>query len=337
MSDHETAPCWRTRLRETFGPTIAGLVGGAFTAILVLSVTAQMCRNSADTYATFPSLTAPPLAVSIEVPRVLILVGAILACGGLLAVGPLAVALVRPRDWWGDLSAGLTAGLVAACTTYLIGVGWVTSLATTVVPCLSDLTFVTKPDTTPAKLAERYPDLESVEPKERGPIMMAKIVSDQVSGTAVGVWSGALLSLLTAGLFGACGTMAVGYLRRRGDHPRQAVWSYIGMTVPTAITLGAFLAWAVSPVLGNLTVTSIRPSLLGLLLLVVASAINLLDAIRRQHLVRRIVVLACWFVLCTQLLRPEMMWIVSLAAILLSTTLLAMLPWREKMPIPSAT
>jgi hypothetical protein len=293
-----------------------------------------MCRNSADTYAKFPSLTAPPLAVSIELPGVVRLVGLILACGGLLAVGPLAVALVRPRDWWGDLSAGLTAGLVAACTIYLIGIGWAATLATTVVPCISDLTFVTAPDTTPAKLAERYPDLESIEPEKRGPIMMAKIISDQVSGGAVGIWSGAVLSLLTAGLFGVWGTMAVGYLRRRGDQPRQAVWSYLGMTVPTASTLGAFVAWALSAVPENLTVASMRPTFLSLLLLVIVSGINLIDAIQRRHIVRRSAVIGCWFVILAQILAPKLPWLLTLTAILLTSGLVVSRLIRVRVALP---
>jgi len=334
MSDHETAPCWRTRLRETFGPIIAGLVGGGLTAILFLAITAQMCRNSADTYATFPSLTAPPLAVSIELPRVLTLVGAILACGGLLAIGPLAVTLVRPRDWWGDLSAGLTAGLVAAVTTYLIGIGWASTLATTVVPSISDLTFVTAPDTTPAKLAERYPDLASVEPEKRGPIMMAKIVSDQISGGAVGIWAGALLSLLTAGLFGLCGTMTFGYLHRRAGTSRQTMWPYLGMTVPTAITLGLFVGWVLSPVTENLIGTSLRPPFLVLLLLCGASGLNFLDAIRRPHVVRRVAVIGCWIVLLVQILRPELPWLLTLTAILLTGGLLVAGFARARRPLP---
>jgi hypothetical protein len=328
-----------TRLRETFGPVLAGLVGGGLSLVLALAVSSSLCRNMAVTYAKFPSLPTPFMAMPIgDLPGGMIL-GAMFAAGGLLLVGPMAVALVRPKDGWGDLSAGLSAGLVAAGTTYVLGLGWTTTLATTVVPSISDLTFVTNPDTTPEALSERYPDLAVVEAKERGGIMMAKIVSDQASGGATGVWIGVATALLTAGVTGVCGALAAGYLRRRGDARRTALWAYLGMTLPSVITIGVAIVWLLGPALETMLRMDVRISSLSAIGLTLFAIANGVGAVRRQPAILRTATLLGWFVILAQIIQPQIPWLLTLLAALLAGGFFvakAILPDRSSELLPAA-
>jgi len=57
-----------TKVRTTFGPALAGLVGGAMLGLVALPNMAQLCSNMAATYAEFPSVHTPLLAVAFKIP-----------------------------------------------------------------------------------------------------------------------------------------------------------------------------------------------------------------------------------------------------------------------------
>ena len=65
------------RLRTTFGPTLAGLVGGALAGLLSLPFVAPLCRNMAATYDKYPSLTRPWMAQESIWPNWLIILAAL--------------------------------------------------------------------------------------------------------------------------------------------------------------------------------------------------------------------------------------------------------------------
>ena len=286
---------------------------------LSIAVCSTLCRNMAHTYSKFPSLQAPPLAVPVvELPPGSSILGAMVAAGGWLLVGPLAVALVRPRDWWGDLSAGLTSGLVAAGTSYVLGLGWASTLATTIVPSIADITFVTGPNVTPDLVAERYPDLVTVEADKRGGVLMGKIIADQMSGGATGVWFGAAMALLTAGLTAVGGAITAGYLRRRGDALRPAAWAYVGMTIPSVVTVVLCVASVLGPVAESLLGAIFGVPFLLAAGLVGFAVVNAVGAVRRQPTMLRAAALLGWFALLVQTLRPDTPWQITLAAVVLA-------------------
>jgi hypothetical protein len=124
------------------------------------------------------------------------------------------------------------------------------------VPSIADLTLMgdsirapiagvsTEPPVHPSqRLVERYPELAQVPADERGGVFMAKIVAGQVAGSAQAVWIGMLLALLTAGSLALGGTLAAGYLWRRGDGFRGALLPYLEMTLPPTVTLVLFSSW----------------------------------------------------------------------------------------------
>jgi hypothetical protein len=200
-------------------------------------------QNMAATYANYPSLPRPWLAMSLQLPAWVELLAVLLGVAAPVAMGLFTVWLVRPHDRWADLSAGLTTALAATLSSFAAGLGWPILLALVVVPSINDLTVVCNTVRTPTlgetgetahpsqALVERYPDLERVSTDERGPMFMPKIVSDQIVGSIYGIWLGILLALLSCGGLALAGTLAAGYLLRRGDRPRAALLPYLELTL----------------------------------------------------------------------------------------------------------
>ena len=65
FSSDAKAGLW-SRLATTFGPTVAGLLGGGLAGLLALATIAPLGRNVAATYAHFPSLQRPWLAADLD-------------------------------------------------------------------------------------------------------------------------------------------------------------------------------------------------------------------------------------------------------------------------------
>src|SRR5262249_17121628 len=101
-------PSLSQRLRPTLGPPLAGLPGGGVVRRMGLMGVVVLLRNCAATYDKFPSLARPWLARDLGLPEWLILPLSLLGCVLPFAMGLATVWLVRPRDFWADLSAGIT-------------------------------------------------------------------------------------------------------------------------------------------------------------------------------------------------------------------------------------
>lgn len=298
--------CW-ARLRTTFGPTAAGLLGGAFLGLAGLYLVQPLCRNVAATYAEYPSLTRPAIAAYRGLPAWLSFLALMVGILAPVGTGAVVVWLARPRDIWADLSAGLSAALACTLSAFATCIGWLVVLAMVVVPSISDLTLLSESVRSPAgkhpsqELAARYPDLKSVEPDERGAKFMPKIVSDQVSGGIQSVWVGLLMALLTAGSLAMCGTLAAGYLMRRGGGFPRLIMPYLEITVPLTVTVAIGAATALS----GLSSWSVPANPYGFgpataAGLVVASAILVVGALRCWPWLPRLCLAATWLILLTQ-------------------------------------
>ncbi len=237
------------RLRSAVGPTLAGLVGGATLGLVALPNMAPLCRNMAATYAGYPSLERPWPAASFDVPGWLEVLAIGIGLAGPVAVGALAVWLARPRDIWGDFSAGLSAATAATLSAFAAGIGWPALLALVVVPSIPDLTLLgeSPPAGKAQPLAQHYPDLRQVEPGKRGSQLTAKVVTDQSAGGLRGIWVGLLLSAVTAGSAALAGAMTAGYLRRRGDRLSSAIAPYLEVTIPLTATIALAAAVLLTP------------------------------------------------------------------------------------------
>ena len=158
--------------------------------------------------------------------------------------------LVRAKDRWAEVSAGLTTAMTGSVAAYVVGLGWAVTLALVIVPSISDLTLFgesTKAPTTitgkPSDvLVEQYPDLKAQPEDQRGGKFFAKIVADQVVGSAYGVWLGIGLAFATIGTLGFCGTLTGGWLLRRGGSWQSVVVPYSELTVATSFATGRLIA-----------------------------------------------------------------------------------------------
>jgi hypothetical protein len=307
-----------SRIRATFGPAFAGLVGGALLGLVSLPQMSPLCRNMATTYASFPSLDRPSFALNFEVPSWLSVVAVLVGLAGPIAIGAAAIGLARTRDIWADLSAGLSAALAATVSAFVSGVGWAIVLAMVVVPSISDLTIL---GDAPASergvqaIADRYPDLRHVEPPKRGQLLMAKIISDQCNGGAQAVGTGILLSGLTIGTLAMSGALAAGYLRRRGESWRTAIAPYLEMTLPTTVTVAMVAAAVLTPawsvLLGDNPLAVAWPSLAGL---AACAALMNIGAIQRWPWMVRLCVGITWLAILIQARHDGVPWHIPVIA-----------------------
>jgi hypothetical protein len=277
----------------TFGPALVGLLGGGLTLGLAWATVSTLLKNVAATYAQYPSLTPPWLARDFSVPDALVLPLTLLGFAGLLAMGLATAWCVRSKDVWGDASAGMTTALTGTLTAYAAGIGWAVTLALVVVPSIADFTLFGEATRTsdlvtghPTDvLVASYPDLVALPPDERGRAFFAKMVSDQVVGSAAGAWLGVVLALATVGVLGFCGTLAGGWLLRRGGSWLSIVLPYGELTVSTALAAGR---------LGSAALGMGSVSGWGAVWLVAATALVVAGVVRRWHWLVRVNLALVW-------------------------------------------
>jgi hypothetical protein len=209
---------------------------------------AVLLRNAAQTYDKYPRVQRSWLVTSIDLPIGVVLVCFVVGFGVPMFMGLCNVLIARPRNRWEDAQAGITSGMASTLASLAAGLGWAVVLAMTVVPSIGDLTVLSDSVRMPVKsaveghpsdkLVAAYPDLQATAPEERGGSFFAKIVADQVVGSAFAVWLGIGIALGSCGLVALCGTLAAGYLVRRGDNLRAIVLPYLELTLSCSVLLG---------------------------------------------------------------------------------------------------
>lgn len=289
----EAAARFWPRFGSTFGPAFVGLIGGGLTIGVALTAAVPLLKNAATTYAEFPNLHPPGPIGDVSIPRAVLVPLAVLGVVAPFAMGLVTAWLVRRRDRWDQASAGLTTGLTSALAAYAVGLGWTVALATTVVPSIADLTLFAEATKTPAAgaqpadaLLKYYPDLARKPADERGGLFFAKIVSDQVAGTAQGVWWGVGLALGSVGALGFFGTLVGSWLLRRGGTWRGNVVPYLELTVATALATGRLV--------GNVAGYDESLTWFGAVALVAATALVVVGVVARWDVLLRVTVAVTW-------------------------------------------
>jgi hypothetical protein len=299
-----------------------------------------LLRNCADTYAHFPSLVRPSMAMDLSVLDRFLVPLAVLGTTLPFLMGLATYWLVRPRDVWGDISAGITTALSSTLSSFAAGIGWAVILALTVVPSIADLTWFGNATRQPAAvegplahpstvLVEHYPDLADLPPDERGGRFMAKVVADQVIGSAWGVWLGLLLSLASVGSLGFCSTLAAGYLCRRGGSLRAIALPYLELTVSTSLLLGLSLREVALGGGRAIDSTTLRVCLL--LCLALLTAMVVVGVLHRWRWVLRLTVAITWIVVFLQALGSAVPWYLAGIVYLCCGTLLVK-HWLGRQP-----
>jgi hypothetical protein len=240
-----TLSLW-TRFRATFGPAVVGLLGGALTVGFAFSTMPPILRACGETYAKYPSLQASWLMQDFTPTAAVLIPFFLLAVAAPFVMGLVTARLVRPKDRWEAVSAGLTTAATASFAAYVLWIGWAATIATVIVPSISDFTLFGQSTRAPAGatahpsdvLTETYPDLKATPADARGDVFFPKIVSDQVVGSAFGVWYGVITAVAAVGVPGLCGTLAGAWLLRRAGGRWAKLVSYLELTVATSVPLG---------------------------------------------------------------------------------------------------
>ncbi len=285
------------RFRTAFAPALVGLVGGALSAGIGYVSMVAILKACSATYAKFPSLPTPWLMADFTPPVALAVPLFLLALAAPFAMGMATARLVRPKDRWEAVSAGLTTATTASATAYVLWIGWATTLATVIVPSISDFTVFAQSTRTPTEatanpsdvLTEPYPDLKAIPANERGDLFFPKIVSDQVVGSAYGIWYGVILSIAAVGVPGLCGTLAATRLLGRSGRCSR-FFSYIELTVATSVPIG-LLVFAVVPTGYQLVLPMVW---IRYAAIVVMSAVVVAGALNRWNWPIRLVAAFAW-------------------------------------------
>ncbi len=234
----------RKNLRVMLWTVLIGFVCFGLGTGMMCSVSVQfLVQRAVEVYANFPSSTPPFWLTSLaQMPGELALLGLFVGFFLTASLGLWTFLVVRPRDATGDLIAGLSSGLIGGLNAYLFGMGWAISLALIVVPSLSDIFVYTKAvqlrETADASkldlgevVAQHYPDLKRLPPKERVGMAATKIIADQVVASQHAIWLGLLLTLGFGLAAGVIQTMAAGHLLRGGARLRSVLFPYAEITV----------------------------------------------------------------------------------------------------------
>jgi hypothetical protein len=198
----------------------------------------------------FPARPLPLPATPLATPNWLLLSLNLAALIALAAMGFAAVRLVRPKNRSAEVATGIMTGLITAVAAFVFGTGWWGVCQTTAVPMHDDLALVSdaafaagegRPEAV-GQLLERYPELKSVRPEDRGDVFQRKLRVDLVAGIPQGLALGLFPTLLVCVIVAAFQTAAAGHLGR--TRPRW--W----------VAAGAYAEFAVtSLMLLNVTVT----------------------------------------------------------------------------------
>lgn len=227
----------------------------AITPVINLSMMV-LFQNAQRTYEYFPSLQRPWLLSfdwrapstwrehpAFVVPSIVIGIAAI------ALMGLFVVLVVKPRDRWSDIGAGISSGIVCGITSFLMGVSQAVLLALVVVPQLQDMQLLAHGcfdielqgeeemgpiEPAAEQLLRKYPDLASMEPEHRVRIF-SKIIADMVVAVFMAVWHSFFGCLVLAVGVVVCQTMAAGYVVRSRQRWHHILFPYLELSVPAAL------------------------------------------------------------------------------------------------------
>jgi hypothetical protein len=275
----------RKNLRATLGPVVIGLsTGGLFFFTWIGMLRLTMGRSCAELYAReFPSEAPPVLASRWALADALLVPGAVGMLLAFLSMGLFAVLLVRPKDRWGDVAAGLATGLVGGAVASTGGV-WKVLLTFAVLPPLSDLHLLGETARLEAApeapvvarqkslgsskaLLEKYPDLRTLPPEQRGEALARKIGYDVALGIPLWMWAGFFLVLGGYAVVSTGEALLAGSLLRRRGRARAVVLPYLELLLPGLFvfsSVGIAARFAAIGITSDPRVQELDPAVIGL-------------------------------------------------------------------------
>jgi hypothetical protein len=234
----------RKNLRSVAGVIGLGVVLGIANSLpRLLAQVFNPTIGSAYAYGPFPSLdplwplsmgprVSPDAALDFRTPVVFWFIFVVLLVFQ-LAFGLLIILAVRPRDSWGDISAGGTAAIAAALTSFFVFGGPTSTWRYEEKAVQRDVNLLARGLTTRENpqevLMAKYPDLRAMPEDKRAEAVANKINYDLLGGSFQGIWQGLLAALAFSFPAGVCQAAVAGHLLRRGE--RLYVSVYFEMAV----------------------------------------------------------------------------------------------------------
>jgi hypothetical protein len=233
----------RKNTRVTLWPLVIGAFGGALAAMAPMNVLVRVMQDGAALYAEhFPGAEPPFMAWHWPAGvRWLYAVLGVVGVGAWLVLGFLSVRLVRTRDAWGDLGAGLATGVVAGVVAFAVVGAWMVLTRFALAPSLDDLDLLAesagRPEVGGERLLEKYPGLREVPPELRGKVLARKVAYDVALRTPMGVTMGMRLITVVFGLFVMGQALVAGHLLRSRGGTLAALPPYLEVVVPCFLLL----------------------------------------------------------------------------------------------------
>jgi predicted Ser/Thr protein kinase len=246
----------RKNIRVTLWTMALGIICGGVGVTAGMESLRTVVRRGSAVYANdFPSCEPPLLALGSVGPDWLFALARALGAVALFGMGLFAVLIVRPRDRWGDVGAGLATGLVAGITGFTTSMGWKTVLGATLLSSWGDLALLGRacqPQelVPPAAggaaqgrphpsdvLVEKYPDLRAVPPNQRGEVLARKIAYDLALRIQLGIWAGMVGAMVLFTVFATVEAVAAGYLLRRRGRVLAILLPYAELVVPCLMAI----------------------------------------------------------------------------------------------------
>ena len=199
---------------------------------------------SALAYQHFPSLDPPwPLSMAPRRPPELVVdftphiwpwIVVLTLSLFALAFGLLIVLAVRPRDFWGDISAGVIAALAAALTSFFVVSGPTSTWSYEEAAIERDVGLLANSsamrENSQQDLLKKYPDLGALPEEQRSQALAQKIHLDLLAGSFQGIWQG-LLEALVFLPAAVCQAAVAGHLLRRGGKGCHVVVPYLELAL----------------------------------------------------------------------------------------------------------
>lgn len=240
-------------LRQNFGAAIWTMIIGSFCGALIslpliYPDLLRLSQVTSDAYAKFPSLPMPwigrlwPFLDSLSDPFVYVM--PILIAAPVLAVGLFTALLLRPKDLFADIIAGLSTGIVAGLAAFSMGIGWLWVSHFTLTRSYDDTKLLAHShDVNQRRLGaarasldeeilNRYPDLSVYPQPERVNYLFTKLQADLYMSSLFGIWWGMLVSLSLAAMTVVSQTIAAGFLLRSRERVSLMFLPYLELSLP---------------------------------------------------------------------------------------------------------
>jgi ABC-type amino acid transport system permease subunit len=250
---------WRENLR-TAGRTLAlGLTFGVLLGVLVwFFVNPDMVRL-AGTYDRLPSVPRPWIVDAPILPSWGQQAGIVLLAVLLGGMGFVTAVVVRPTTRHAAVAAGLAVGFTSAIVAFTLSWGWGPLSAKTILPAWDDLAILSDAAFTRAgpgephpsdRLLEKYPDLQKVPERDRGNVLLGKIIGDMFTGLLAGLWWGIFLSLFGCLVTAVIGTVAAFSLLGRHGSVRATLIPYTELATTATTLVVLVLYYGIAPLAG---------------------------------------------------------------------------------------